>query len=175
MAFTTLTSSAYTTLDATKLTGNLPSISGASLTGLKAGSAGFAARSTTLWATLTQNQLVAFNNDSTGDSFDTDSCYNTSTYKFTAPATGLYMFWYSIYTAQNDASNGFGFLLNGNALNFQQDSFNILSYGESSTDDHNQTATIIVPVSSGHEVAVASMTSSDYYGHHSQWGGCRLA
>ena len=37
MAFTTLTSSAYATLDATKLTGNLPAISGASLTGISAG------------------------------------------------------------------------------------------------------------------------------------------
>jgi hypothetical protein len=37
MAFTTLTSSAYTTLDATKLTGNLPEISGASLTGISTG------------------------------------------------------------------------------------------------------------------------------------------
>ena len=34
MAFTTLPTSAYSTLDATKLTGNLPAISGASLTGV---------------------------------------------------------------------------------------------------------------------------------------------
>ena len=34
MPFTTLPTSAYTTLDATKLTGNLPAISGASLTGV---------------------------------------------------------------------------------------------------------------------------------------------
>ena len=37
MAFTTLPTSAYSTLDATKLTGNLPAISGASLTGLSSG------------------------------------------------------------------------------------------------------------------------------------------
>jgi len=37
MAFTTLPTSAYSTLDATKLTGNLPAISGASLTGISAG------------------------------------------------------------------------------------------------------------------------------------------
>ena len=37
MPFTTLPTSAYTTLDATKLTGNLPAISGASLTGISAG------------------------------------------------------------------------------------------------------------------------------------------
>ena len=37
MAFTTLTSSAYSTLDATKLTGNLPAINGSALTNLSAG------------------------------------------------------------------------------------------------------------------------------------------
>ena len=37
MPFTTLPTSAYTTLDATKLTGNLPAISGASLTGIDGG------------------------------------------------------------------------------------------------------------------------------------------
>jgi hypothetical protein len=37
MAFTTLPTSAYSTLDATKLTGNLPAISGASLTGITTG------------------------------------------------------------------------------------------------------------------------------------------
>ena len=36
MPFTTLPTSAYTTLDATKLTGNLPAISGANLTNLPA-------------------------------------------------------------------------------------------------------------------------------------------
>jgi hypothetical protein len=37
MALTRLGTSAYTTLDATKLTGNLPAISGANLTGISAG------------------------------------------------------------------------------------------------------------------------------------------
>ena len=40
MPFTTLPTSAYTTLDATKLTGNLPAISGASLTGISGGKIG---------------------------------------------------------------------------------------------------------------------------------------
>ena len=40
MPFTLLTSSAYSTLDATKLTGNLPAISGASLTGISGGKIG---------------------------------------------------------------------------------------------------------------------------------------
>ena len=37
MAFTTLPTSAYSTLDATKLSGNLPAISGANLTGISGG------------------------------------------------------------------------------------------------------------------------------------------
>ena len=37
MAFTTLPTSAYSTLDATKLTGNLPAINGGSLTGISGG------------------------------------------------------------------------------------------------------------------------------------------
>ena len=37
MAFTTLTSSAYSTLDATKLTGNLPAINGSALTNIDGG------------------------------------------------------------------------------------------------------------------------------------------
>ena len=149
--------------------------SGAALTGLAAGSAGFSARATSAWNSLTNNQLIAFNNDSTGDSFDTDSCYNTSTYEFTAPATGVYMFWYGIYTAQNDVANGFGLLINDSELDFQHDAFNIISYHESTTNDHMQTATVVVPLSSGDEVSVCAMSSSDYYGAHSQWGGCRLA
>ena len=40
MALTRIGTSAYTTLDATKLTGNLPAISGASLTGISAGISG---------------------------------------------------------------------------------------------------------------------------------------
>ena len=69
-----------------------------------AGSNAFAARnSATVWSTASGGSLIQFNDDSGGDCFDTDSCYDTSTYKFTAPATGVYTFWYSIYTANSDA------------------------------------------------------------------------
>ena len=40
MPFTTLPTSAYTTLDATKLTGNLPALNGSSLTNISAGKLG---------------------------------------------------------------------------------------------------------------------------------------
>ena len=55
-----------------------------------AGSNAFAARnSATVWSTASGGRLIQFNDDSGGDCFDSDSCYDTSTYKFTAPATGV--------------------------------------------------------------------------------------
>ena len=162
-------------LAASKLTGALPAISGASLTGLKAGTAGFAARAAAQWNSINTGDFLAFNDDSSGESFDTDSCYDTSTYKFTAPATGVYMFWYAVYTAQNDSTNGFGFKINNNSMNFQSEATNMLSYNDGETADHIQTTTVVVGISSGETVGVVALTASDYYGGHSQWGGCRLA
>ena len=164
-----------TAIPAANITGTLPAISGASLTGLKAGTAGFAARAVAQWNSINTGDFLAFNNDSTGNSFDTDSCYDTSTYKFTAPATGVYMFWFAVYTAQNDASNGFGFKINNTSMNFQSEATNMVSYNDGETADHIQTTTVVVNISSGETVGVVALVSSDYYGGHSQWGGCRLA
>ena len=160
---------------ASKLTGALPAISGASLTGLKAGSAAFAARSTLGWQAINVNAIVGFNNDSTGDSFDTDGVYNSSSYKFTAPAAGVYLFWYGVYCAQADSDNGFGYLKNSATLNFQSEGDNYSTRWNGSVDDHIQTATIVVPLASGDTMAVCCTREGDYYGGHSQWGGCRLA
>ena len=64
-------------------------VSGASV----AGSNAFAARNNaTVWSSASSGNLIQFNDDSGGDCFDTDNCYDTSTYKFTAPADGVYIF-----------------------------------------------------------------------------------
>jgi len=160
---------------ASKLTGALPAISGASLTGLKAGSGAFAARSHSSWVAINNSAIVQFNTDSGGDNFDTDGVYNTSSYKYVAPAAGVYMFWYAVYTAQSDTDNAFGFLKNSAKLNFQNDVDNMFTRWNGSVDDHIQTATIIVPLASGDTMAVCAAKEGDYYGGHSQWGGCRLA
>ena len=166
-----------TALDATKLTGNLPAISGASLTGLKSGTAAFAARSTSAsWTSVADSAIIPFNDDSTADSFDTDGVYNTSTYKFTAPATGVYMFWYSIYTADSDTENGFCFLKNSAKINLQYNAGpKFLSYALDNLNDHIQAATIITPLASGDTMAACAAAASDCYLGYSQWGGCRLA
>ena len=161
---------------ASKLTGALPAISGASLTGLKAGTAAFAARNTgSTWNAVDTGDILGFNNDSTGDSYDTDGVYNTSTYKFTAPAAGVYIFYYCVYTAQNDASNAFGFLKNSTAINVFTEAGGRTSFADFETGDHVQTATIVVTLASGDTMAVIGSLTGTWYTGISHWGGCRLA
>ena len=147
-----------------------------SINGLPAGSNAFAARiNATEWGSATSGNLVQFNDDSGGDCFDTDNCYDTSTYKFTAPATGVYTFWYSVYTADGDTENGFGFLKNSTKLNMGSAGAKHFSYQQSTNNDHIQTAQVIVPLSSGDTIGVCASTNSDYYKGYTAWGGCRLA
>ena len=68
---------------------------------------------------VTDGSIIPFNDDSAGDSFDTDSNYNTSTYKYTAPATGD-IFWYEYLYANSDDSNGFWFLKNSTKVDLPE-------------------------------------------------------
>ena len=146
------------------------------VTGTVAGTNAFAARHTVNeWGSVSDGAIVNFTNDSTGDSFDTDNCYNTSTFKFTAPATGVYMFWYSVYCANGDTTNGLGFLKNSAKVNMQYASDKLFTFMSGTNDDHSQTATVIIPLASGDTMAVCGTMSTDYYKGNAQWGGCRLA
>ena len=146
------------------------------VSGLPSGSAAFSARNSGgSWATAGDGTIVVFNDDSTGDSFDTDNCFNTSTYKFTAPATGVYIFWYHVYTANSDADNAFGFLKNSSKLAMNAVASQYFTFRHSDATDHTQTASVIVPLSSGDTMGVCATTGSDYYQGHTAWGGCRLA
>ena len=144
-----------------------------------AGSAAFLARFTPAtgasWATVANGGIIPFNDASTQDAFDTDSVFNTSTYKFTAPATGVYMFWYGIYTANSDSQNGFCFIKNDLKFRTQAATDELLTFVAVESGDHIQNGTIIAPLSSGDTIAVGGSTASDYYTGHCQWGGCRLA
>jgi hypothetical protein len=148
------------------------SVSGTSV----AGSGAFSARHTASeWGSVGNGGIVNFNNDSTGDSFDTDNLYDTSTFKYTAPATGVYTFWYSIYTANSDTSNAFSFFKNSSKVNFTAQNDQLMSYIDAFDTDHVQTASMVIPLASGDTMAVCGATQSDYYKGHSKWGGCRLA
>ena len=104
MPFTLLTSSAYSTLDATKLTGNLPAISGASLTGISSTAPTetfFLARGGANYepslASNTTTVIVLPN-----EVFDSHNGYDTSTGRFTVPSgqAGKY-FLYGRFSATN--------------------------------------------------------------------------
>jgi len=87
-----------TTIDATKLTGDLPAISGASLTGITA-SDNTPAFEVYMSANLTgigsSHTKMPFNTES----FDTDSAWDTTNYKFTVPSGegGKYVFYANTY------------------------------------------------------------------------------
>ena len=78
-----------TGITATKLTGALPAISGAALTGIPAGTCSF-----TVGKSANQNisqntwSILQFNTEEK----DPDSCFNTTNYEFIAPANGQYYF-----------------------------------------------------------------------------------
>ena len=141
-----------------------------------AGSSAFMARNdSSSWTTVADNGICPFNNDSTGDSFDTDSVYNTTTYKFVAPSAGVYMFHYSLYTANSDTSNAFAFLKNSAKVDSQYNtSADYFSFVQGDSD-HIQSSSLIINLASGDTIAVCSSGASDFHIGNSHWGGCRLA
>lgn len=148
-------------------------ISGVSFAGTGAFSARFS--SPTSWQTISDGSIMPYNDDSTGDSFDTDSNYNTSTYKYTAPAAGVYLFWYTIYTANSDANNEFSLLKNSTKIDYTGGSDDKLSSVNGEDDDHIQHVSVVIPLSANDTIAVVAAQGSDYYPPHCAWGGCRLA
>ncbi len=90
MALTRLGTSAYTTLDATKLTGNLPAISGASLTGISAGI--LVADNWRLTSNITAdtNPITNFERVDSASQGTIGTAMNFSAGSFTFPQTGIW-------------------------------------------------------------------------------------
>tara|TARA_R100001480_G_scaffold11766_2_gene20463 strand:- start:202 stop:771 length:570 start_codon:yes stop_codon:yes gene_type:complete len=105
MAFTTLPTSAYSTLDATKLTGALPSISGASLTGISGGLSQFDVWGLTSSQTVSSGEtvLTAWGRLTSRSRGNEGSAMTESSGVFTFPSTGKYLivgnFWANGYTS----------------------------------------------------------------------------
>ena len=104
MALTRIGTSAYSTLDATKLAGNLPAISGASLTGLGGG-----ITQSDMWimtSNITEDAGFITANWSryTGPSGNIGSALTESSGVFTFPSTGFYKIDY-IIGFRNQSSN----------------------------------------------------------------------
>ena len=157
---------------ASKLTGALPAISGASLTGLKAGSSYFQAKcSGNTWSTLAANTKLPF--DSTH--YNVGSDYSTSNNRYIAPADGVYYFHFSAYTANADADNGFMFRKNGSASGIQDNHNAISAHNAEGDGDKTLHASLVVQLDQDEYVEVFTYTASDFYSGHSCWGGFRIA
>ena len=109
MALTRIGTSAYTTLDATKLTGNLPAISGASLTGLSSGLEEY-----DIWVvTSSFNNVPGHINSNWSRFSDTGfekigTGMTNSGYSFIFPSTGKYIVDFHVcYYVNNTNENRF--------------------------------------------------------------------
>ena len=83
------------------------------------------------------------------------------------------MFYYGIYTANEDTGNMFGFTTNNGEVDNNVDGGNFFSQS-TGTNDRIQNAIWIGSLASGDTVWVAARGASDFYSGHSYWGGCRL-
>ena len=151
---------------------------GSALDGSQSGTGAFlAAGDAASWVGLSAGAICPFSMDSptsTQDVFDTDNNFNSSTYKYTCPATGVYFFWFSVYTQQSDTTNAFGFETNeGLFENTFNTGENRVTYNEHSTD-HIQNGCAIMQRNSGDTVWVNAAIASDFYKGRSSFGGCRL-
>ena len=125
------------------------------------------------WTTLADHDVAAFNDASTGEAHDDDGCYD-GTNKFTAPASGVYHFWFSIYTAYTVSSNGFQFAKNGTELDLTHQTANKFTWHQHSADDMIINASITLSLVASDYIQIMANTACHYYTGHSCWGGCRL-
>lgn len=126
-----------------------------------------------VWLSVAAGGIVPFD----AEGFDTDGVFDTSSgnHKFTAPANGVYLFWWSIYTGENDSDNRFGLFLNNAVVKLALNPQGTLSFSVG-TDDHQQSATVVVALNNGDTIQVRSVGGeSDVYKGLSQWGGVRIS
>ena len=143
--------------------------------GIPSGSTSFMVRSGGgVWRSVSAGTVIRFDGDSVGDSHDTDSCWDTSNWRFNVPATGIYLFWVCMYTAQNDTDNSFQFQKNGSDINNTDDGANMFIFQSTSADDHIQNGTITINCVADDYITCVAERTSDYYTGHSSMGGCRI-
>jgi hypothetical protein len=157
----------------TTLSGTLTA---ASCPGLQTGASAFAATFShaTTWHTFTANEKIAFN--STGsDLFNIGGDFNTTTNLYLVPSSGLYVFGWHIYTAQNDTSNGFQLIVDGDRrTTYSTTAFGYFSQSIGTTDDHIDKFSTVLNCTAGEEVWVESYNTSDFHAQVSIFFGYQL-
>ena len=197
MAQTLINNLSYSTLDATKLSGNLPAISGSSLTGVgvsgitSSSSSGtaitidsnnivvvnvpsFRATSTNTWTNGTAHgETVQFNACTSGGNniqrnHDNLGNFNTSTYTFTAPVDGTYYLYANMYAHYDENEARWCFWINGSTLkNYNSTEGSHYSQVSNSYDNNFMYSTTI-ELDANDSVNVRSTLNSPYSSYYGQ-------
>ena len=129
-----------------------------------------------IWESIADATILPFDNIQ----IDGDSCCDTTGSKFTAPATGVYLFGVHVYAGNTDYTSFFAVRVDQAELPFmgggEHYGSNNTATGSGVTGASNIVAfSVVLSLSSGEEVQVYSTATSAYYEGHSMWWGCRLS
>ena len=139
-----------TNIPAGQLTGALPAISGANLTGIPIIPPLFRViRSDYQVLANNTDTVISFDNDSSGSSFDTNNFYNTSTYRFTPTIAGYYQLTAQLEFSLNSGNNLFGLMIFKNGSEYLR----IRRWNDGSNSNVNINITGIVPFNGSSDYA----------------------
>ena len=119
------------------------------------------------WTTVSNNDVVAFNDVSSGDCFDNGSNFITGTNRFVAPVAGTYYFAFSIYTINSDTTAAFKFRKNGSDLTVGSSTAQFTQMSEDGAIDNTATGITITSLSATDYIQVTGAGSADVYGLYS--------
>tara|TARA_R100000655_G_scaffold108610_1_gene160940 strand:+ start:487 stop:1002 length:516 start_codon:yes stop_codon:yes gene_type:complete len=123
------------------------------------------------WSTVTNNDVVAFNDVSSGDCFDNGSNFVTGTNRFVAPVAGTYYFAYSIYTHNSDTTSAFKFRKNGSDLVMAGSTAQFTQASEDAAIDNTATGITVTSLAVSDYIQVFGAGSADVYGYYSSFCG----
>ena len=162
LANSAVTDAKIDTMAASKLTGALPAISGASLTNLPRPSAvGFLARRNGTTTTVPSGGIIQFNNVAIYGGFDTENGYNTSTYIYTFKVAGLYRIHVSCILGSQTYSNA-QLKIQVNNSDFEQRHFS-----STNTEYYTHSVDTLVNASVNDTARIKCTEGATYYGN--QW------
>jgi flagellar hook protein FlgE len=148
---------------------------GSGLNGGKTGASAFAATFShgTSWHEFAANEKIVFN--STGSElFNIGGDFNTTTNLYLVPSSGLYVFGWHIYTARNDASNGFQLIVDGDRRTTYGTTQGYFTQSMLAADDHIDKFSTVLNCTAGEEVWVESYETSDFHAKFSIFFGYQL-
>ena len=123
------------------------------------------------WTTVSNNDVVTFNDVSSGDCFDNGSNFVTGTNRFVAPVAGTYYFAFSIYTHNSDTTSAFKFRKNGSDLTVGSSTAQFTQASEDAAIDNTATGITVTSLSASDYIQVTGAGSADVYGLYSTFCG----